>query len=85
MAETVILGFEIHIDSEDARELVECAVQRLTGHPSVDPDSRPGVLQIPVQADAGVDMPAIAAQQLAECADELGIADSWQLVSVLSP
>jgi hypothetical protein len=83
MANAVTVGIEIHSDSKDARKLVDCVFQRLTGHPMVDLDDRPDVLMISVHAESGVDMPAGAERLRDECAAELKIGEPWRLVSVL--
>jgi hypothetical protein len=80
-----VQGFEIHEEGEDTRRLVECVVRRLTGNEDATPDTTPGDLQIGVPATEGTDVPALAERLRDEWAAELGIADSWQLLSVLRP
>ena len=80
-----VVGFEIRADSEEARRLVVCTVRRFTGNNDAAPDTAPGIFQLTAQAELHVDAMDFADQCLAQCADELGIMEPWELVNVLRP
>lgn len=82
---TVVVGFDIRSDSDDARRLVECTIRRFTGNDDATPDTAPGPLQIMVQAESHTDAMATAERCLAECAEELGTAEPWELLAVIRP
>jgi len=80
-----VQGLEIRSDTDEAQRLALCLVRRLTGDDEATPDTSPGVLPIRVQAHDDTDVPALAETLRDECADELGIREPWELVSVLRP
>jgi len=85
---TVVVGLVIHSDSEEARSPAKCMVRRLTGDPEADPPRLdPGPAgPFRVLVDPGADDPwEFAERQRDECANELGISEPWELLSVPRP
>jgi hypothetical protein len=83
MADMVVVALKVFEQSVEAQRLVTCMVRRLTGNDDAEPDIAHELLHITVQAEPGTDMQAIAIRLKGECADDLGIEEPWQLVSVL--
>jgi alkanesulfonate monooxygenase SsuD/methylene tetrahydromethanopterin reductase-like flavin-dependent oxidoreductase (luciferase family) len=80
-----IVGFAIRSTDDEVGRLVECAVRRFTGSPDATPAIQLGPLPITVQAETHSEAIAAAERCIAECADELGIAEPWELLVVLHP
>jgi hypothetical protein len=81
-----IVGLTIRVDSDDARRLAKCVVQRLTGDPEADPQQlKPDTYPIRVNVDHGGNPWAFAEDLRDECAVELGIGQPWELVTFPRP